>query len=1004
MKKNLLSLLFLSLIALSSAFAQSRKITGIVTASEDGQPIPGVSVKVQGSTIGTQTSVDGKFSLSVPSGTPALDVTFVGYAVQHVKLTGASYYAIVLSADTRQLSEVVVTDTYGVQSKKSYTGSATTVSSDDIKDKPFPSVLQSLQGQVAGLNSSNSSGAPGANQQIRIRGIGSIYAGSNPLYVIDGNFVNSGDLSRLSTSTNALAGLNEDDIESITVLKDASATAIYGSRGSNGVVVITTKKGKSGKAQVEADVQAGNTYNLAIPDAGRPLNGADFSTLFIEGLNNSGYSSAQVQSFITSYGLNGPSNDWYNLVTRNGKQQQYNVSVRGGSETTQLFVSGGYFTQEATVIGSDLTRVTALMNLSQKVGQRITISSNLNFSNQQQNSPSNGGAFASPVLSAYFLRPEQLAYNADGSLNFSRAGNTNFTGVYNPLYMVQNDKKFDTENKLVGNVQAKWNIITDLNFTSFVGVDYTTLEEQQYNNPIMGDGRTSGGRGYDYYTRYYNWITRNQLDYRYNIGGSSDFYAEASVGYEAQKSTGYLLSTNTNQYPAAEPGLIYSINASTPVLGNASGTGYSFNSIYSRGSINYHNKYTLGGSFRRDGSSKFGLNNPYANFYSVSGAWNIDQETFFAKQKYVSSAKLRTSYGTIGNAAIGNYDALPQASYNNNYAGSPGQSYNILGSPDLTWESSKQFDAGLDLGFLHDRLDFSIDYYNRNISGLIQAAPISRVTGFTTALLNIGSMTNKGWEFTIKGTPVKTKDFSWFSSINLALNKNTITSLYNSSQIIDGSFLVKEGMDYRTWYLRAYAGVNPANGDALWYTDNTYTATTNNYNAAARVASRQADPKGFGGFSNTFTFKGITLSGDFYYNFGNWIQDTWANYLNDGYNLPYNKYSYNLKRWQNPGDITDVPKFTLNTTNSYSSSTRFLYKGDYIRLKNVSVGYDLTRGVSALKKYGINKLYLYGRGSNLWTKTFDSRLPFDPEQGVNGQSNLEIPQVRTFTLGLNIGL
>jgi TonB-linked SusC/RagA family outer membrane protein len=1013
MKKILLTFLLLSIITLGSVYAQSRKITGRVIGADDGQPLPGVSVSIKGTTRGVITTGEGRFTLTASPG-ETLQVTFIGYTSQSIPVTGATDYQVKLATDTKLLNEVVVLDGYGAQQKKAFTGSSSTVNGAQNENKPFSSPLQALQGEIPGLNISSNSGQPGANVQVRLRGVGSISAGSNPLYVIDGQIVNAGDVSRLTTTTNILAGLNEDDIASITVLKDASATAIYGSRGSNGVIVITTKRGRSGKTQIRFDAEAGVTSNLPIPAGGKPATAAEYATLFTEGLTNGGSSAATIAALQTSYGINAASNDWYKLVTRQGQQQQYNVSASGGGESTKVFASGGYFKQQATTIGSDLQRITALVNVDHNISKRFSFSLSANVSNIAQNTPSNGGAFASPVLASYFLRPFQLAKNPDGSLNSSTVGNTNFSSIYNPLYMVAHDKKFDSETHVLTSGSVKWNIWDQLNFTSYASMDYLSLEESQFNNPIMGDGKSAGGRGFDYYSRYANTLLRQQLDYRYNIPKVEDFYIDVNVGYESQKSAGYLLAAQSNGYPLTQPLLTASANAATPIVGNGSFTNYTFDSFFSRATINFKNKYALNGTFRRDGSSLFGANFPYGNFYSIGGAWNVDQEDFFKVQKVLSSAKFRASFGKTGNAQFSNtnttnsvYLAQPTAGYGSNYAGSVGQAFNTIGNPNLTWESQNKLDIGANFGFFNDRLVFDADYYHNDINKLIQNVPITRTTGFSTVTANIGAMVNKGFEFAVTGVPIKSRDFSWTTNFNIAFNQNKVTQLFNNAPFINGSFHAEVGKDLYTWYTRQYAGVDPANGNSLWYTDVTRTATTSNYAAAARIDEKQADPKYFGGFSNTFNYKGIILTADFYYNFGNYINDSWAFYLTDGTNLTFNKYEYDYqRRWTTPGQITDVPKYVNGGTNAGQSSSfsdRFLYRGDYIRLKNLTVGYDL-KNLDLIKSWGISKLYIYGRGTNLWTKTYDKKLPFDPEVGITGTSNLEVPQARTFTIGLNVGL
>lgn len=1040
MKKVLLMFLVLFSVAFSNVYAQGRKITGTVIGADDGQPLPGVSVSVKGTNRGTITDGNGKFTLNASTG-ETLTVTFIGYTTQSLPVTAGNDYQVKLGSDTKLLNEVVVADSYGVQSKKAYTGAAASVNGKENENKPFSTPLGALQGEVAGLNISSNSGQPGALEQVRLRGVGSISEGSNPLYVVDGVIIASGDFSRLVTTTNVLAGINSDDIESITVLKDASATAIYGSRGSNGVIVITTKKGKAGKTQIRFDTEIGSTENLPLPTAGQPLTGAQYSALSIEGITNAATTPAKVAALPTSianeiatYGLNGPSNNWYPLVTRNGAQQQYNLSVSGGSESTKIFSSVGYFDQQATVIGSSLKRITGLLNIDHKISKRFTLNTSINISNVNQITPTDGGTFASPVLDAFFLRPEQIAYNANGTLNSNPVGNTNFNQLYNPLFIAQNDNHSDSETRGLGSTTLKWNIWDSLNFTSFVSGDFVDLEENIYNNPILGDGRGLGGRGENDYTRVFGYTVRNQLDYRYNIPKVEDFYVDATVGYESQNTGEYLISSSAQGYPVTQPLLTASANAATPTVGSSSFANITIASFYARASINFKNRFALSGSFRRDGDSIFGINNQYGSFYSVGGTWNIDQEDFFKTQKIFSSAKLRASNGTTGNAQFSNtnsinnaYIAQPTVSYggvtpgltNYNYNGGNGQNFSVIGNTNLTWEKQNKLDIGANLGFFNDRLIFDVDYYHNNINGLIQNVPISLTTGFSTVTANIGSMVNKGYEFAVTGYPVKSKDFSWRTSFNIALNTNTVTALYNNLPFLQAgtSFDAKVGKDIQTWNTPLYAGVDPANGNALWYTDATKTTKTANYNLAARVDSKQADPKAFGGFNNTFTYKGFSLTGDFYYSFGNYIRSSgFDSDLTDGNQPTFNKFQYDyLNRWTTPGQITNVPKYQnggityldqngvqqSNLSNSFSS--RFLYNGSFIRLKNLTLGYDF-KNIALLKSLGISKLYIYGRGTNLWTQTYDKALPVDPEVGVGGVGNLEVPQVKTFTIGLNVGL
>ncbi|SCC51451.1 TonB-linked outer membrane protein, SusC/RagA family [Chitinophaga costaii] len=989
------------------------KLEGKVVDERTGDPLPGAVVIIKSTTHAVSTDASGNFRFATGQKFPyVLIVSYIGYKKQEVVVNGGPV-TVRLAENVNELSEIVVNDTYSSQSKKSYTGSAAIVKGATLENKPLSSPQLALQGQVAGLGVAVTSGQPGANVQVRLRGLGSTALSSNPLYVIDGMIVNAGDLSRLTSginnSSNALAGLNADDIESYTVLKDASATSIYGSRGSNGVIIITTKKGKVGKAQVNLDAETGNTSTIPLPAAGQPLNADQFSTLFIEGLRNAGtYTPDQIAALAESYGFNsGKTTNWQDIIHRTGRQQQYNVSVRGGNENIKVFLSLGYFDQQATIIGSALKRVNGLLNVDQRISKNISVAAGLNVSNVNQLSPvGTTGSWANPVFAASILRPFQRAYNDDGSINSSSSSNTGFVAHYNPLWIAAYDKHTLSQTRALGNLNVNWHIWDQLRFSSYASIDYNVLEEIQFENPILGNSQSSNGSASNAYNRYFNWLLRNQLDYRFNFSKAQDFYLNLTAGYEAQKYSRYELRASGTGFPLTQPDLNALANAATPTLASGSSSGSTFNSVYFRGSSNYKNRYSLSATFRRDASSVFGLDNQYGNFWSIGGAWNIDGERFFENQPILSTAKFHTSFGTTGNAqGIGDYAAQPLASYGSNYGGGNGQNYNGVGNPDLQWEQQKKFDLGVDAGLFEDRLIFNVDYYHNNIYKLIQQVSISMTTGFANIpYANSGSMLNKGVELSVRGIPVKTKSFNWNASFNIAFNNNHVTDVGGNTSVINGNYYFQKGYDYYTYYTRLYAGVNPDNGEALWYTDGTRTKTINDYNKAARVPYKSATPKYFGGFSNTFYYKGIALNVDFYYNFGNYIVDGWSTRFYDGNYYTFNKYqrTYN-NRWTTPGQVTDVPKYIAgggsggqNQSQAYSS--RFLYKGDFIKLKNFTLGYDLKKLPYLQHSTAISKLYVYVRGTNLWTKTYDKKLPYDPESGT-----VTIPQFKTYTVGLNVG-
>lgn len=970
-----------------------------------GNPMPGVIVRVKSTNNATSTDIKGAFSLkNIPDGA-VLVFSMIGYEAYQAPADKA-VINVTLTASDVMLDAVTVTNGYRVTHVAENTSSVGTVGGKSLENKPFSSFISAMQGQVAGFTAPVSSGQPGGLVDVRIRGLGSLSLSSSPLFVIDGMIVNSGKLGYNMTTADALSGINQNDIERIDVLKDAAATALYGARGSTGVIVITTKRGSAGKTQVRLDTEIGVSSAMNPPKAGRPLTAGQYAEIFRETLANSNYTPTQIESLADSYGLNsGKSNDWYDLVTRTGKQSQYNLSVNGGNEKSRFFGSLGYFGQEATTIGSDFRKISALLNLDHKINSKVSMSAGFNVSNVDQNTPYSSQFSGNPTWAARSLRPFQLAYNNDGSINTTVAGNTNFPGIYNPLWIAEKDKKVMSATKMLGNLKLKWDILRNLSFSTYTSVDYNAIEETTFLNATMGDGQSLKGRSRNYYTRYFNWLSRNQFDYKYEIPGFTNFYVSASVGYEAQKSKEYLLAADGSGFPSAHEDLTALTNAATPLGTYGQYSNYAFTSTYAIGEVNFKNRYALSGSFRRDGSSRFPKANREANFFSIGGTWNVHEEAFFLKQRVVSSLKIRSSYGTTGNAGLGNYAWVPQAGYSNayGYAGYNGQQYSSVGNIDLKWETSKKFDAGADIGFANDRFALTVDYYRNNIDGLIRSIPTSYTTGFSAVSQNVGGMLNHGWEFTVRGDILRTGNFTWNSNFNISLNRNKITSLPVGTSVTNGQYYLKEGYNYYTYYMREFAGVDPDNGAPLYYTNDTRSQKTSNVaDAALIIQDKVSNPKYTGGFNNMFTYKGITLGVDFNFNLGYWIYGASDLYQTSGTYYTYNKYQFVYdRRWNTPGQITDVPKMSTTTDNSVS--TYRLYKGDHLRFRNLMVGYDF-KNLDVFKKLRVSKLHLYGRATNLFTKTFDSRLPFDPEVSFSGFDSQDMFQYRTYTVGLNIGL
>jgi hypothetical protein len=474
------------------------------------------------------------------------------------------------------------------------------------------------------------------------------------------------------------------------------------------------------------------------------------------------------------------------------------------------------------------------------------------------------------------------------------------------------------------------------------------------------------------------------------------------VGYEAQKSTGYFSSVQAQILPVNFNMTLPAVGA-LPITASATISEYSFLSKFASTNLNYQNRFILSGSFRRDGSSRFSINSKNGNFWSVGTSWNMEKEEFVKNAKWINQLKLRASIGLNGNAGIGNYDWLQLYSYGATYNQQPGSYFSNVGDSSLTWEKNKPSNIGFDVAVFKNRLSFSVDIYKRKTESLLLAVPLSRTSGLTSATKNLGSMENKGVEITVNGTPLALKSFKWNVDFNFAANKNKVTSLPGGNDIADGSFIIRQGVAYRTFFLREYAGVNPVNGDPLWYTDATHATKTNVYpGASSRALVGNALPKYFGSLTNNFTFGNFSVSCQLYYNFGNYVYDTWGSYyVGAGFGGSYNKVVRVLNRWQKPGDVTDVPKYIYGGNKSYqSSSTMWLNKGDFIRVRNLEFSYDVPAAIN--QKFKLSRSSFYVRGTNLFTWVKDKNLPFDPEQGTGSATNLNVFIPRTITMGLSL--
>lgn len=1004
--RKLTVMLLVCLITIGQAWAQTRTVTGKVT-DEKGDPIVGASVTVKGTNVGTTTDDAGVFKLDVPATAKTLTISSVNFKGQDLAIGSRTTLDAVLAAQSSNLDEVVVT-AYGTTKKPDVVGAISKVNSEVLENRPFTSVDKTLQGQVAGLQVSSGSGQPGAATDIRIRGFSSISAGNAPLWVVDGIPILTGDASRLTTTANLLSTLNPNDIENISVLKDAQATSLYGSRGANGVIVVTTKSGKAGKTKFNFDTEVGySDIAYQNPDY-NPANAEQWFGLTREGLINAGIATAaNVDAIMASnFGFgNGQDFNWLENTTRRGQQQQYNIGMNGGNDKTTFNLSGGYFRQEGITIQSNFERFSAALNLRHKINKKFSVFLTSNLGVAEQQAPLSGGAFGNPVLSSYFLLPSRNAYKADGSYNIT-APDFGPGSLHNTIYTAATDKRSLQQNSIRGTIGGEYEIIDGLKFTTRYGIDYNVLEEDQYNNPFHGDGMNVSGRAFFYYTRYTTWTWTNMLDYTKALGKSEDFTLNAKLGYEANKSTGIQSNVQSQGFPPNTALIVPSVGAQ-PIQSTRTGSDYAFVAApFSVLSVNYKDKYVISGSYRRDGSSRFGENNLWGDFWSVGGTWNIDREGFMENQRIFDQLKLRATYGVTGNANIGNYDARALYGYGANYNQTTGSTITNAGNPNLTWENNEQYNFGIDFAILKNRISGSFDYYNRLSTDILLNEPLPPTTGLGSVSNNVGEMENKGVELLINLVPVQTRDFKWDISFNYARNKNQILKIATGqTETLNGIYIWRPGYDYQTIYVRQWAGVDPANGDPLWYVDDTKSTTTNNYNLAQR--SREfgsATPKYFGGFTNNFTFKGITLGAQFVYSGGNYVRDGWGGfYAGSGNGGAFGKVVRQVnERWRNPGDNATFPKYIYNGNKlAQNFSTFYLNKGDYLRLRDITLGYNLPK--SLISKIGLTNVNIYARGANVWTLVKDKNLPWDPEQGVDAQSNLDVFIPKTYTIGLNLG-
>lgn len=1001
----LLGFMLVLAFAFSESLAQDRTVSGRVTSVEDGASLPGVNVILKGSTTGTVTDLDGNYLLTVPSSGGILVFSFIGLASEEVEIGSRSVIDLQMTGDVKQLSEVVVVG-YGTQSKRNLTSSVSSVSGDELMTVPVPTFQGALQGKAAGVNITQASGTLGAPVTVRVRGTGSVNASNQPLFIVDGipiSFDNGAEADIVGGSafggqgTNALSNINPNDIESIEILKDAGASAIYGARGANGVVIITTKKGKAGKTRVNLNYYAGvsePTQNLDM------LSGPEYARLRnYAGFNTFGYNWLDPVSGSASLTDEVPDTDHIDLVTQTAFLHEFNANISGGSEKTQFYVGASYRDEEGWVRRTNFERFSGRVNIDHRLSDKLRLEFRINPTRTINLRQGDDNAIAAPYTNGALSRPDLPGRNEDGT---PFLGNL-FGG--SPLGNLENQTRMLTTNQVLSNINFDYEIIEGLSFRTEFGVDFLNNREE---DRTLGDHTDSGARnGEGFVTNAevlnLNWNNLLNYDLSWDV---HNLNLTTGISYQSSESFTSFASGNTFGSPLL-PNLA---SAAEPTDAESTGTEFKFINYLLRANYIFNEKYlfSLTGSY--NGSSRFGEDNRYGFFPAVSAGWIISEESFMDNITQLSFLKLRASYGRTGNAEIANFAARGLIGFGRNYNLQPGFEQTSLPNPNLSWETTDQLDIAVEFGLFGGRIQGSLGYYNKNTSDLLLEVPLPSESGIETLPVsiftdNIGEMINRGFEFELSADIIQ-GDFSWSANFNLATLTNEVTSLADNDgdgrgdDIISDVFIIREGEPINSFWLVEYAGVDPENGDALFR--DLEGSVSDSYSSANAQIAGDPFPDFFGGFNNTFTYKGFDLGVFFQYTVGNDIYRAEAEFSQTNLFANFNQQKSQLSTWTPENPNTDVPQARRFQSNGNQPSTRYLEDGSFLRLRTVSLGYTLPKDWT--KGFGVR---VYAQGLNLLTFTdyegADPEVSFnDPNGALQGETFFSRPQSRVITLGVNV--
>ena len=1048
MKKIRLLLATLLLLAGNVLMAQTLRVTGIVTDATDGAPVIGAAVKVLGTTTGVVTDFNGTYTISVASGA-TLEFSYIGMVTQTVKIGNQTVVNVTLQQDALQLEDVMVV-AYATVKKSSYTGSAAVVKKEQIERIQSTNVTKSLAGAVPGVQVVGGSGQPGSSASIRIRGIGSINASSNPLYVVDGAAFD-GDINSIPT----------DDIESISVLKDAAAAALYGSRGANGVIMVTTKRGKVGKATVTAKVNIGTT-SRAIKEYER-VSVKDYYELMWEGWKNARViaggmtpaAAATLASGGTSNGIVGKlgyynsynvandqlvgtdgklnpaatlmyQDDWNEALAQAGLRQDYNVSVSGGVEGTTFYSSFGYINEKGYVKWSGFDRFTGRVGMTSKVNKWFKMDASISGNTSNSTGFLAEGTYTTnPFYYGRMMGPIYPIYQraADGSVLLMSDGSpaydigtsgkvyswTNHKRPYAPnsnlMLTLPLDERSNTRNNLSARFSADFTIMKDLTLKVSGSTDLSNRYFTTYQNNKYGDAEGVIGRSTKEYYKNRSYTFFQTLTYNKAFG---DHNINVLLGHENYQFDSNDLWATRTKFKIDSNELVAGAIAegSSSVADILTQEGYFANLNYA-----FANKYFASASYRMDGSSRFASDVRWGGFWSLGASWRVKQEAFLASVNWVDDLKLKASYGQQGNSDIGNYYGY-QKLYSiddRNNGLENGAIFSQLANPDLKWEKNANFNVGVEFSFF-ERIRGQVEYFSRQSSNLLFQVPLPQSSGISSKWGNIGTMKNGGIEFQIAGDIVKTKDFKWTLDINGTSYKNEITKMPlgpdgKFQEIISGTKKLAVGHSIYDFWLRGYAGVDAVDGSALYYkdvldTDGNVTdkITTKDQNAASYYYNGSAIPKIYGGFNNTFSYKGLDLSIFFNYQIGGKMYDSnYAALMHPGAFGSHMSVDM-LNRWTATNTTTNVPRLQNAYTAATAASDRWLTDASFLSLRNVTLGYTIPTNL--LKKLTLKSIRIYATGDNL--ALFSARKGMDPQQTFGGTADNTYVPSRIVSLGLNI--